>query len=97
MRNAQCIDARSLEDALYDAASDFVRSSEYLSRKRTDIEYVGDLYDGILRRGATPFEINYWKNILSLGISRMQILKFFVSSPEFQFRVAAVINEGCLL
>jgi hypothetical protein len=75
----------------------FLRSAEYTLRNRTNAQFVEDLYNGILRRGAVPEEINYWVNFLDKGTySREQELAFFTSSEEFQLRVQEVIEAGCL-
>jgi hypothetical protein len=57
--------------------------------------YVEDLYDAVLRRAAAPWEINYWLNELNTK-TREEVLQFFTNSPDFQGRVQAVIDAGCL-
>jgi len=75
----------------------FVASAEYVARARTNSQYVEDLYDAILRRGAAPWEINYWLDTLNgATMTREEVLEFFTESPEFQTRVQAVIDVGCL-
>jgi len=97
MRAAQCAGAQQVRDLSHQIASLFVSSAEYVARGRMNSQYVEDLYDAILRRGAAPNEITYWLNILSGGtMTREEVLLFFTNSPEFQIRVQAVIDAGCL-
>jgi hypothetical protein len=96
MRAAQCQGATQVRNLSTQIALQFTQSAEYTSRNRTNSEYVGDLYDAILRRDATPADVNYWINLLDTGTSRTQVLLSFTSSTEFQVRVTEVINAGCL-
>lgn len=96
MRAAQCSgSAQQVRDLSYQIASLFVSSPEYTARARTDRGYVEDLYDAILRRGAAPWELDYWLNYLTTS-TRDQALQGFTNSTEFQTRVQAVIDAGCL-
>ena len=98
MRAAQCAgSAQQIRDLSYQIASSFVGSSEYVARARTNSQYVEDLYDAIMRRGADPTEVNYWVGVLNgATMTRDQVLQFFTDSTEFQTRVQAVIDAGCL-
>jgi len=97
MRTAQCTGAQQVRDLSHQIASLFVASAEYEARGRTNSGYLEDLYDAILRRGAAPWEITYWLDILTAGtMTRAQVLQAFTDSPEFQIRVQAVIDAGCL-
>jgi hypothetical protein len=97
MRAAQCSGPQQVRDLSSQIALGFLRSAEYKSRKRTNAQFVEDLYNGILRRGAVPEEINYWVNFLDSGTySREQELAFFTGSDEFQLKVQEVIEAGCL-
>ncbi len=52
MRTAQCTGADAVKNLSYQIALSFVQSAEYAARNRNNTEYVEDLYNGILRRGA---------------------------------------------
>jgi YD repeat-containing protein len=95
MREGQCVGTQEVINLSYQIASLFVSSAEYAARNRTNSEYVEDLYDAIMRRSATPSEINYWVSYLDTS-TREQVLQYFAGSTEFQGRVQAVINAGCL-
>jgi len=95
MRAAQCTGAQQVRDLSNQIALGFIQSAEYGLRGRTDSQYVEDLYDAILHRGALPLEVNYWLNYLTTS-TREQALQFFTDSPEFQIRVQEVIDVGCL-
>jgi len=97
MRNAQCTGAQAVRDLSHLIALGFVTSPEYALRNRTNKEYVEDLYNGILRRGALVEEFEYWAGFLDTETySRQELLVFFTTSAEFQFQVQEVINAGCL-
>ena len=97
MREAQCTGAQAVRDATYQIALAFVQSEEYTLRGGDHLEYVEDLYNGILKRGADPGGFFFWVDFLNSGTyTREQLLQFFTDSPEFQLRVQEVINAGCL-
>jgi hypothetical protein len=97
MRTAQCSGPQQVRDLSSQIALGFLRSPEYTLRNRTNAQFVEDLYNGILRRGAMADEINYWVNFLNSGTyNREQELNFFATSAEFQLRVQQVIEAGCL-
>ena len=95
MRIAQCQGAQAVRDLSYQISLLFIQSAEYTARNRTNEEYVEDLYNAILRRGADPAGFQAWVNNLNT-MSRQQVLQAFTSSAEFQTRVDAVIAAGCL-
>ena len=94
MRNAQCTGAQAVRDLTYQIALGFVQSTEYGLRNRNNSQYVEDLYNGILRRGADPAGFIVWVNALNTT-TRSQMVKSFADSLEFQLRVQEVINAGC--
>jgi hypothetical protein len=94
MRAAQCTGAQAVEDLSHEIALGFIQSAEYGLRARADSQFVEDLYDGILRRGALPSEVSYWVTFLGTG-TRAEALQYFTDSPEFQIRVQEVIQSGC--
>ena len=95
MRIAQCQGAQAVRDLCYQISLAFIQSAEYTARNRTNEEYVEDLYNAILRRGADPAGYLAWVNNLNT-MSRQQVLQAFTNSTEFQTRVDAVIAAGCL-
>jgi len=95
MRAAQCTGAQQVRDLSNQIALGFIQSAEYGLRARTNSQYVADLYDAILRRGALPSEVSYWVTYLNTA-TRGETLPFFTGSAEFQIRVQEVINAGCL-
>jgi len=61
----------------------FIQSAEYGLRGRTNSEYVEDLYDAILRRGALPSEVSYWVTFLNTA-TREDALQYFTDSPKWK-------------
>ncbi len=97
MRTAQCTGAQAVQDLSYQIALGFIQSAEYAAKARTNAGYVEDLYDAVMRRSASPDEVNYWVGVLDAAtMTREQVLQFFTGAPEFQNRVNAVIAAGCL-
>ena len=95
MRAAQCTGPAAVRDLSYQLSLSFVQSAEYATRNRDNTEYVEDLYNAILRRGADPAGYLAWVSNLG-SMSRQQVLQAFTGSPEFQTRVDAVIAAGCI-
>ena len=94
MRAAQASDVAAVRSTTLAIALNFLNSQEYINRARTNTQFIEDCYNGILRRGALPAEIQGWMNLLTGGASRTQILTGFVNSREFQLRVDQVIAAG---
>jgi hypothetical protein len=95
MRDAQCSGAAAVRSLTYQIALAFIQSNEYTNRQRNNNQYVEDLYNGILKRGADL--TGYWVTFLNNDTyNRVQMLSQFTNSPEFQTRVQAVIGAGCL-
>jgi len=61
----------------------FFNSDEYLSRNRTDTEYVTDLYWTFLHRAPDSGGLDYWVGQLQMGLPRNIILYEFIFSQEF--------------
>ena len=97
MQQAQCnSDAEAIRSLTYESASQFLGSPEYAARGTNHSEYIEDLYNGIMRRGADLGGYLYWLATLVNGTyTRQQLLEIFVNTPEFQNRVTNVINAGC--
>ncbi len=59
--------------------------------------YMADLYNAFLRRGGDAPGFQYWVSQLDSGArDRDEVRRQFIASPEFQARVAAVIQQGCM-
>ncbi len=97
MRTAQCSSSQAVRDLSNAIALGFIQSSEYALRNRTNQQFLEDLYDGILRRGATPAEFSSWTTFWhnNPSYTRAQILSLFTNSAEFQLRVQEIIDAGC--
>jgi len=65
------------------AASTFFTGDEYAARNRTDVQYVDDLYNGILQRTPDAAGEAGWVANLTDGTSRADVLSGFVRSGEF--------------
>ncbi|HET9653077.1 MAG TPA: DUF4214 domain-containing protein, partial [Usitatibacter sp.] len=100
LRAAQCsgLGARNAVTTEVDSiSSQFMASAEYLARNRTNGQFVGDLYNAFLRRGGDPSGVQFWIGQLDTGAdTRDGLRKRFLIAPEFQQRVLAVIQQGCL-
>ncbi|UCF93884.1 MAG: DUF4214 domain-containing protein, partial [Desulfobacterales bacterium] len=97
MRTAQCTAAQTVRENALQQAQAFVQSAEYAARNRDNSEFVEDLYNGILRRGAQPDEVDFWVSLLDNGaLARDDLIREFANSEEFQLRVQAVIDAGCV-
>jgi hypothetical protein len=75
----------------------FLGSAEYAARARTDSQFLGDLYNAFLRRGADVGGFNYWLGQLqSNAITREQLRQMFNASQEFSNRVGSVASSTCI-
>jgi len=96
-RTAQCAGAAAVTAEAEAISGEFARGAEYANRNRTNSEYVGDLYNAILRRGGDGPGVQFWINSIATGVlTREQVRQQFVQSPEFQGRVQQIIAAGCL-
>ncbi|UCF93806.1 MAG: DUF4214 domain-containing protein [Desulfobacterales bacterium] len=77
----------------YQIALEFLQSQEYILRQRSDPEFLEDLYNGILRRGAQKAEFEGWIGYMRAGMTREAMLQNFINSEEFQLRVQAIIDR----
>jgi hypothetical protein len=74
----------------------FFGSPEYASLNRTNAQFMSDIYNAIMRRGADLDGIKFWIGQLDSGAqTREQVRQEFVQSTEFNTRVNNVINAGC--
>jgi hypothetical protein len=97
-RFSQCLGAAPALIANVNAmAGSFAHSSEYAAKARAAPQYVGDLYNGFMRRGADQAGVQFWIAAIAGGtLSRDDVMGDFIASHEFQDRVAKVLAEGCL-
>ncbi|UCF92382.1 MAG: DUF4214 domain-containing protein [Desulfobacterales bacterium] len=77
----------------YQIAAGFLLSQEYTLRNKSDREFLEDLYNGILRRGASKPEFDGWLDFMEAGMTREEVLRAFADSQEFQLRVQTVIDS----
>ena len=95
-RVAQCTNATAVRAEVESISSQFLASTEYTSRQRSDRDFIADLYYVFLRRGGDVTGFNYWVDLLSNGaFTRDQVRQEFVKAAEFQTRVSQIIGQGC--
>ena len=95
-RAAQCQGGNAVYAEVETMSSLFALSPEYAARSRTNAQYVGDLYNGFLRRGGDVGGVQHWISQLNSGaMTREQVRREFVAAPEFNARVVAIVNQGC--
>ena len=83
------ITATGISDAFFNGA-------EYAATPSTSAQYVSDLYNAFLRRSADANGFNFWVSQLDTNtLTRAQVRKAFIDSPEFGTRVQAVASSGC--
>lgn len=95
-RTAQCQDSFAVATQVNSISSSFLNGAEYAGRARNNTQYVDDLYNAFLRRGADVTGLQAWVNTLNGGTSRDTLRRSFVNSIEFTTRVNAVVAQGCL-
>ena len=77
-------------------SSSFITSAEYASRARNNPQFVGDLYNAILRRGGDLGGVQFWIGQLDAGASRDSVRAQFLATAEFTARIDAIVAQGCL-
>jgi hypothetical protein len=95
-RQAQCKSAAAVAQRVDDITKQFLNTSEYVSRGRSNSEYVQDLYYSFLRRGGDLAGFNYWVSLLNAGTTRESLRQQFLTSPEMQGRITQIASETCL-
>ncbi|HET9652366.1 MAG TPA: DUF4214 domain-containing protein, partial [Usitatibacter sp.] len=96
-RTAQCQGAGAVYTQVQSVTSAFLYSAEYAGRGRTNAQFVGDLYNSLLRRGGDLAGVQFWIDQLNSGAaSRDGVLRAFIGTPEFTNRVNAIVAQGCL-
>ncbi|MCM2329034.1 MAG: DUF4214 domain-containing protein, partial [Lysobacter sp.] len=97
-RTAQCQGDQYVMAQAAAMSAGFATGAEYAARKRSDAQFVGDLYNAFLRRGGDLEGVQFWIGELSSSRqSRDQVRAAFLASPEFRGRVKAMVDEGCAL
>jgi hypothetical protein len=72
-------------------------SPEYVALHRTTPQFVGDLYNAELRRGAEKTDVQFWVDKVDSGtFTRYDTVLSFMTQPEFKARLDAVVAQGCL-
>lgn len=97
LRKAQCLGGPAVSSKADEVAGLFFTSAEYIGRGRSDRDFIGDVYNAYMRRGPSGDAegFNFWAaQVPAMG--RDWIRSQFVPSTEFQNRVSAVIEAGCL-
>jgi uncharacterized delta-60 repeat protein len=95
-QNAQCTSAQAVRDEANTVSQQFFSSPEYNALNRTNAQFMSDIYNAIMRRGADLDGIKFWIGQLDSGAqTREQVRAQFVQSPEFSNRVTNVVNAGC--
>jgi arylsulfate sulfotransferase len=92
---AQCRGPADFAAEAAKVSAEFFGSAEYAGRARSNAEYVGDLYDALLRRGAETAGALFWRDRLDAGVTREEVRAAFVASDEFQVRVARAASQSC--
>lgn len=95
-RAAQCQGAAAVSAAADSISGSFISSAEYASRARNNPQFVGDLYNAILRRGGDLAGVQFWVSQLDGGASRDSVRAQFLASAEFTARINAIVAQGCL-
>ena len=73
----------------------FFRSSEYVNKKRTDEEFINDVYLACLKRPADATGLKNRKSDIDNGMSRMYVLKYVLNSSSFESKAkAAGVKAG---
>jgi hypothetical protein len=95
-QTAQCNSAEHVYTKVEDISWSFLNSQEYLTRERSNAEYVTDLYNAFMRRGGDLAGVSYWIDELNSGAqTRYQLWQAFIASAEFSTRLQAMVDQGC--
>jgi hypothetical protein len=96
-RAAQCQGAAAVAAEADSISASFAGGAEYANRGRGNAQYVGDLYNAILRRGGDGDGVRFWVGQLDSGAqTRDQVRRAFLSTPEFGDRVSSIVAQGCM-
>jgi hypothetical protein len=97
VRDAQCNGPPTAPGLVTADFNTFLTSTEYRGRNRTNAQYVGDLYNAILRRGGDLQGVQFFIAQLNGGASRDSVAKAIMGSSEFQARLATLQSVGCAM
>lgn len=100
-RSAQCLPEAQRAGGVYNTAisiaDQFFGSAEYEGKTTSNERYVSDLYNAFMRRSASPADVAFWVGkIQSADLTRYQVRRAFIDSPEFGARVSSVAGAGCI-
>ncbi|HYC36448.1 MAG TPA: DUF4214 domain-containing protein [Usitatibacter sp.] len=98
LRIAQCQGAGPVYTAVDEISAGFMFNPEYDNRRRTNTQFVTDMYYSFLRRGGDISGVQFWINELNSGARFRNDVRAlgFLNSTEFGARVQAVIAAGCV-
>lgn len=87
--------------AVYTAANNvmwatFFWAPEYWNRPHTNPQYISDLYDAVLSRGADLNGQQYWVGQMNGGMQPATVMGSFLNSTEWTNRITAVANQACI-
>jgi Domain of unknown function (DUF4214) len=71
-------------------------SQEYSNLGRSNEQFLGDMYDAVLRRYPEIAGWNGWLAIINSGASRSSIIDGIVNSDEFAIRTNGIYAQGCI-
>lgn len=74
----------------------FFWAPEYWNWPHTNPQYISDLYDAVLSRGADLGGQQYWVNQMNAGMQPATVMGSFLSSDEWTNRITAVANQTCI-
>jgi hypothetical protein len=96
-RAAQCAGQAQVLAEVESISSAFGNGAEYTGRARSNLDFVGDLYNAFLRRGGDLAGVQFWINQVAIGAqTRDQVRVQFKNSVEFQARVSAILAGTCI-
>ena len=75
-------------------AMNFFNSKEYQDMKKTDNDYVRDLYETFLQREPSTAEVDTWVGEMGAGLSRSVLLTFFAYCDEFKAYMEGLFGAG---
>ena len=91
----QCTNSDAFAAQVATIAEQFQNSTEYVSRNRSNHQFVGDLYSTFMRSSAETDGLAYFSQQLDGGASRASVQQAFLNSDEFEKRLAAAFREVC--
>ena len=96
LQGAQCVSATRVHAEVEGISSQFANGPEYAARTRATRDYVVDLYNAFMRRGADLQGLDFWVQQINSGaVSREDARRSFAASPEFSARVQAIVSTPC--